>query len=504
MQPFGRAAIGLALLACLAAGTAACGSRSAPPSAPPPADTPTPATAVPEAEAPPDRAAAPPAVRPDTCLLGTAGGAPVELVGLTEPVRATNAPSPTNAGERLVFRQLYESPLRIDCEGTPGPGLAESWQLDAGGAWVLTLRDGVRFTDGTIVTAADVVAAWSMDATGNPGTEARRHLQSVTALDSRRVVVRLRDGASGPDVFAHHDFAVFRRADGAPWPLGTRALRPEPGVAPAGGSARSLLTLVHVSPASAAPPDPGSTPRQFRFLIAPGADPRDLLDAGVDVLVTRDTRALSYASSLAQFESVPLAWDRTHVLVSRTAGPVQPLSASQRNALAREAVRGEARGAEPPFWMDAATACPAAMPQARPNDAPKMRRVVYELGDETARDLAERIVALSGTRSADAAAALDGLLPRSHQSLQQAIGLTGAALASARSSGTDAGYVLAVARISANICDALDAVVRQLPWLDVRAAVALVDTRPHAVIRRGRSGIHHEGDGGVLLDAGRP
>ena len=53
----------------------------------------------------------------------------------------------------------------------------------------------------------------------------------------------------------------------------------------------------------------------IRFLVASG-DPRDLLDAGADLLLTRDPATLDYAATLPHFQSVPLAWQRTHVLLS--------------------------------------------------------------------------------------------------------------------------------------------------------------------------------------------
>ena len=52
----------------------------------------------------------------------------------------------------------------------------------------------------------------------------------------------------------------------------------------------------------------------LRLLLAPG-DPRDLLDQDVDLLLTRDPSALGYAATLPQFQSVPMAWQRTHVLL---------------------------------------------------------------------------------------------------------------------------------------------------------------------------------------------
>jgi hypothetical protein len=494
----------MAIVVCTLALTTACGSRTLPPPvAVPPDAAPSPGPA-PDVIAPTeadttDRSAAAPVAAPAACLLGSEDGEPIESIGLIDTVDAANAPHPVNASEELLFRQLYESPLRIDCEGQPRPALAESWQVEPDGTWTLTVRADARFTDGVFVTTDAVVTAWTGGATGNPDARARRHILSAAALDARRIGVRLHEGVSAPAAFASPDLAVFRHVPGQTWPVGTRAFRPESDSVSAAVTGRTRLTLVRQPPVSVAPDGPLTPQRSIQLLIAPNADPRDLLDEGVDLLVTRNPRAVDYAATLAHFETVPLAWDMTHVLVSRTTGPVQPLSADERDALARDAVRGEARGA-PSTWLEDIAACQALAQPPRPAVSPAMRRIVFDAADDTARDLAERIVGLAATRSPSAAAMLDGLLPRSHQSLQRAIGLTGQALASALKSGSDAGYVLAFARTAVNPCDVVDSVLPQIPWLDPQAVVPLVETRARAIIRRGRSGLVHEGEGAIVID----
>ena len=50
-------------------------------------------------------------------------------------------PGPSNDSERLVFRQLYETLVRVDCKGRVVPGLAASWRLSIDGqTWIVTLR----------------------------------------------------------------------------------------------------------------------------------------------------------------------------------------------------------------------------------------------------------------------------------------------------------------------------------------------------------------------------
>src|SRR5262245_3159866 len=71
--------------------------------------------------------------RIDECALIAGPGEPVATVGLSEPIDPSNAPSPSNDSERLLFRQLFETLVRVDCMGRVAPGLATSWHLDADG-----------------------------------------------------------------------------------------------------------------------------------------------------------------------------------------------------------------------------------------------------------------------------------------------------------------------------------------------------------------------------------
>ena len=119
----------------------------------------------------------------------------------------------------------------------------------------------------------------------------------------------------------------------------------------------------------------------------------------MDLLLTRDPAALDYAATLPHFQSVPLAWQRTYVLLTpRRARSSPTLSEDQRRVLADDAVRGEAQGARGPFWWQALPDCKAAPspPSSRPSPT---TRVVYDASDGAARDLAERLVGLGSVRT---------------------------------------------------------------------------------------------------------
>lgn len=415
---------------------------------------------------------------------------PVASVGLRDRVDPRKAPRPSNDSERLLFRQLYETLIRADCHGRPRAGLAASWERDAAGrAWILTLRADARFSDGSPVTAADVLASWGSDGGVPRQPRVSRLVESAMAVGERAVSITLR-GPRGdaPLALAHADLAVSKPLTGSAWPLGTRAarvVRSDPG--PAG--AISTITLAR----DTLPP--------LRFVVSPG-DPRDLLDQGVDLLLTRDPAALGYAGTLPQFRSVPLAWQRTHVmLLPGRSHTVPALSDQQRQAIAADAVRGEAEGARGPSWWESASDCESS-PARVPGPPPTAPRIVYDAADPVARDLAERLVGLSRVPGPEAVGFLDALLPdRPRREFQRATGLSGEALVQARRMGADAGYVMALDSGTVDPCRDLQLLQADVPWLDPGTIVPMVRTRPRAVVRRGRAGLVAEWDG-VLVFTG--
>ena len=525
LMPCNRALGRLALIAWLGA-TGGCSSRvaSAPGPTPPAVLVPPQAEpvimppAVPERTTPPPPAATgiSPENSPADCSLISAptgqASPQVSAVALGEPVNPANAPHPKNESERLLFRQVYETLIRVDCEGHAEPSLAASWKLNASGtAWIVTLRPNARFSDGTPVAADDVVSAWTVGRNGEAAgggireefrPEVRRLIESVAVVDDRTLEIVLQtQRADAPLALAHTDLAIARNVPGLQWPIGTRAA----GIATSGGAtpgSPSVINLIRL-PLELAPPNTPDSSSSVRFLVAPGRDARDLLDEGVDLLLTRDATALAYAAALPQFVVLPLPWQHTHVLLtpgrSRTSHTLSP---EDREILAHDAVRGEARGALGPFWWESVAYCGVAYSPSKTPAAPTAR-IIYDGNDAVARDLAERLVGLVGTSGPGAAAILDALLPdRPGRTFQRAAGLTGEALASALRGGNDAAYIVAVDRRPLDPCREMQAVVDRAGWLDPETIVPLVDTRLQAIVRRGRASPTAEWDGGLLLADG--
>lgn len=480
-----------ACVVCLQAITWACSSRSAVPgtAASPPVNEPSTPTAIVTPADPAASTAITSDTGPDECGLTAAPGEPIATIGLSNRVDPLNAPHPSNDAEQLLFRQLYETLVRVDCMGRVGPSLAASWRVgEDTRTWIVTLRENARFSDGSQVRAADVQASWAAGSGGDAlRLQVRRLVRSVVPVSDRVLAITLRSGhTDSPRSLAHPDLAVAKFVAGSAWPVGSRSASIATDVS-TGANGSSVIALVTDSlPA-------------LRFLVAPG-DPRDLLDRGIDLLITRDPATLDYAASLPPFQSVPLAWQRTHVLLTPGRLRTSPMLAeSERQSLAADAVRGDARGATGPFWWQSLLDCEIARSSPSGQSAP-VPRIVYDAEDLAARDLSERLVGLVGAPGRAQTSFLDALFPdRPRRTYQRATGLTGAALATALRRGTDAGYIVSVDRRPLDPCLDLQALMERAPWLDAGTMMPLIDTRVHAIVRRERSGVRAEWDGGLII-----
>ena len=365
----------------------------------------------------------------ERCLLSTGPAparAPVVRIGLTEPVEPRHAPIPTNDAERLVFRHLYETPVRFDCEGKPMPELAEQWVKDDDGRrWTFRLRDGAQFWDGAPVTAQDVVF-------GRGGVG-----YTLRALETRVVTVMLAKQVNDlPPIVADPGLAIVKPAPDTSWPIGTGAYW-----------ATSATTTAQEIRAQ------NSRGDTLVFRVASGGDARDLLDAGVDLLVTRDRALRDYAATLKDRVVVALPWDRTYVYVTPEAG-------GTRFGGLEQSVRAEARSPEGGFWWLDLRPCGMGGTTSSPPATAGQRRILYARSDPTARELAGRLAAL--TRAVATA--------RTNDELQTAV-----------AAGKDWGYIVALPRTTADPCRTARA---QLPEWSA-TITALVETRPTAIVRRG-------------------
>ena len=294
MKLLGRTFGALGAMASLALASWSCGPRSAttgvpsPPRTPPTAESPAPPPPKTEPAAPPTAGPPPAKIDVNDCAVIAEPGSAPATVALGDRIDPSNAPRPVNDAERLLFRQLYETLVRVDCKGRVGAGLAASWRLaENGRTWMVTLRDHARFSDGSVVTSNDVRAQWTRAGVGDELLPpVARLVESVVAVDDRTLAITLRHRRmDAPWPLAHADLAVAKTVAGSRWPLGTRVDRAR-AERDAGGEAVTTVARDNM-PA-------------MRFLVAMG-DPRDVLDRDVDLVVTRDAAALDYAASLPKF-----------------------------------------------------------------------------------------------------------------------------------------------------------------------------------------------------------
>jgi hypothetical protein len=366
-------------------------------------------------------------------------------VVLSDSVDFSHDPVPSNESEQLLFPQHFETLVRLDCRGQLRPGLAKAWTADeTGRVWTFVLPDAV-FIDGSPASAPRVVSSWR----ARDAAVRELGIESVAVLHSNRLVVRLNQLAdSAPRLFANPGLAVSR--------------------APSRLAPDTDILVVQ----SDRPP-----PAVIHFRVEPNSDPRDALDRGADLVVTRDPALVDYVSNRAEFATFPLPWSRTYVLLEaggrqgELAGDLN--ATSVRSSLAKDAVRAGARAAEPPYWWSDETACRAS---SAPHSGSASSRSVYRKEDEESRGLAERIVALASSGA--------GL---------RAVGLEGAELATAIRDGTERAYVVGLPRRSLAPCR--DASI----WPAGARLLPLIDTRAYAIVRKGSPPLSVEWDGTIRV-----
>jgi hypothetical protein len=336
-------------------------------------------------------------------------------------------PEPENESGRLLLRLSGETLIRVDCEGRTLPSLANSWTREASGTrWTFEL-------DSTL-TSDSLVAQWELRRNG--GFWPWNRILEVRAPTPRRLEVRLDSSfASVPQAFSIPQLVVVPSQ-----------------------IADSVVIRVRVHPSA--------------------TDQRDLLDRlpgggrGADLVITRDRATLSYAGNTSGFTLIPLAWDRTYVVLG------QELSArlgshldALKLSLVREVVRAETRVAEAPFWWESSSCAPST--PATPSG--HRAEIIYRQGDETAREIAERLVAMQ-------------------RSPIRAVGLGSDSFSASLAAGDAVMYVLSLWRTAPGSC-------REKPaWPSRFSVVPLVDSRAHAIVREGVPGFTIEGDGTIRFD----
>jgi peptide/nickel transport system substrate-binding protein len=130
-----------------------------------------------------------------TTTAASGGDAPsVVRMGINNPAGVVD-PVLINDLGRIQFVSLFADTLTFSSATGLRPALAESWEPNADGTqWTFTLREGLLYSDGTPVTAADVVASFEGIADGNAASALGTGALSpggTVALDDRTVQFNL-------------------------------------------------------------------------------------------------------------------------------------------------------------------------------------------------------------------------------------------------------------------------------------------------------------------------
>ena len=118
-------------------------------------------------------------------------GIPQDLEDSLDPHKAVAA------GTKEVLFNLYEGLVKPASDGSFIPAVASAYEESEGGkVYTFTLRDGVKFHDGSTVTAEDV--KFSLDkcadtSAGDPLVAAFSNIESVDIADEKTIVVTLKE-----------------------------------------------------------------------------------------------------------------------------------------------------------------------------------------------------------------------------------------------------------------------------------------------------------------------
>jgi hypothetical protein len=254
----------------------------------------------------------------------------------------------------------------------------------------------------------------------------------------------------------------------------------------------------------------------LRFVEHTDADARDLVGMA-DVMVTDVPEVIDYAKGRSERTAAGLPWNSTYVLVSTTRvlalandQPPGELTPVVTNALAANAVDGDARGAWDEQWWDDVGECleDRATPQAPRIGHEEQRRIAFDRDDPVARSLAERIAALAAVdvATSDDAREFAGAVPglTAGQTRVTVDGLDRSAFRLSLRRGDAFAYVVRLPRLPLTACYESAELLARAPWLAYGGALRdvllpLVETRAHVIANAKHAGAIVDGWGNVRV-----
>ncbi|MBK8167146.1 MAG: hypothetical protein IPK64_14495 [bacterium] len=397
-----------------------------------------------------------------------------------DSVRPRLAPVPRNRAERVVFAQLYETLVRVGCDGTASPGLAEHWSCGADSSiWVFTLREEAKTWDGQRVTALDVWRSWQenraapVDDGGSPWNWFDPRTGSVSVLDTRRLAVRLPEPQRRfPLLLAHPATAVAVRRAGWTWPLGSGPCR----LTATDGAPRPLLRC---RPNPDHPRAPTWDSLVFRVLPGRLAAESAAAEAPPDLVWTRDLAAVQRFLARPEWRARALPWDRTLLLVCPPALARDRAAAWSAAAAGlvpeRDVVTVSARRWE-------ALTLPEAAAQRCPQLSGPVAAARGDVGEALAATLAASPVTVAFPQDDPAARDLAARLVQLAGGPARAVPLSAAAAATALHRGEACALVVPVPQSYADGCLQMAALLGRAAWLQDAALTATTADIDQALI----------------------
>jgi peptide/nickel transport system substrate-binding protein len=139
---------------------------------------------------------------------------------MTEPATLDALSNSNTADSRSVLFNVYEGLVKSDTSGRLIPAVAESFEMSSDAQrYTFTLRQGIRFHDGSLVQIEDVT--FSIDEAKRLNFIGLAQIETVTVSGDRRIIISLR--APDPDFLPYLTFGIVPRnnADRERNPIGT-------------------------------------------------------------------------------------------------------------------------------------------------------------------------------------------------------------------------------------------------------------------------------------------
>ena len=122
------------------------------------------------------------------------------------------------AGTEEVFFNMFEGLVKPDSDGNLNPAVASDYTISEDKkTYTFTLRDGVKFHDGSLVTVEDVIYSIERCADtseGAPLVAAYSNIESITTPDDKTIVIVLKEGNA--DFLASMDTAIIPASNTTP------------------------------------------------------------------------------------------------------------------------------------------------------------------------------------------------------------------------------------------------------------------------------------------------